>query len=106
MAGCHWRGRRTGVVVSFATAGGVFLALLAALGPTILEDQKAPKLLVEAAGAHNLDQEIRVGTFEYTRPSLVFYCQREVFDVPAPIETADFLASPLPACLFLPVDYY
>jgi 4-amino-4-deoxy-L-arabinose transferase-like glycosyltransferase len=104
--GCLARGRRTGVVLG-VTAGSVgFLALLGAFGPTAVEPFKGPRALVEQSGACDLDREVRVATFDYNQPSLVFYCRREVQGLDDPAKAVDFLASPLPVYLFVPAKTF
>jgi hypothetical protein len=75
---------------------------MAALPPRAVDEHKAPRALVAAAGARRPDAEIRVATFDYFQPSLVFYCEREVQQLFSEHQALDFLRGPLPAYLFCP----
>jgi 4-amino-4-deoxy-L-arabinose transferase-like glycosyltransferase len=102
---CLRRGRRTGVVVSFTAASVLFLGVLATWGATALEAHKAPKALVQAAAQSEADldtQEVRVASYQYFQPSLVFYCRREVRQLKKEQETLEFLSTPLPVYLIVP----
>lgn len=66
-----------------------------------LDRHKAVPLLVERAGTQILDQEIRLGSYQYSQPSIVFYSQREVRQIHSEAQAAEFLAAPLPAYLFI-----
>jgi 4-amino-4-deoxy-L-arabinose transferase-like glycosyltransferase len=103
---CLARGRRTGAVLSVAAGSVAFLAVLAAFGAGAVDRFKAPRALVQASGAFDPDREVRVGTFDYYQPSLVFYCQREVQNLDDPARALDFLATPLPVYLFVPAKTY
>jgi 4-amino-4-deoxy-L-arabinose transferase-like glycosyltransferase len=93
---------RPRVVISLATSTVLFVGLLAAFPLLDVDRQKAVKVLVEQSGARQLDRETRVGSFDYTRPSLTFYVGRRVerfTDAPA---AAEFLAFPIESYLFIP----
>jgi hypothetical protein len=62
---------------------------------------KAPRPLVRALPDDYLYREVRVGAFGYFQPSLVFYCQREVYCPKEPIAAIEFLHTPLPVYLFV-----
>ncbi|HMF19990.1 MAG TPA: glycosyltransferase family 39 protein, partial [Gemmataceae bacterium] len=97
------RQNATGVIVCLATAIFAFFVPMAAWATATLNRHKAPRPLVEQAGALVRDKEIRIGCFhmEYL-PSLNFYCQRDVIhheDVP---HVVDFLRYSVPVFLFVP----
>jgi 4-amino-4-deoxy-L-arabinose transferase-like glycosyltransferase len=95
-------GNRPGVVTAVAAAAVAFVGLAAAFPAVAVEEYKAPKRLVADSGACQPDREIRVGSLDYTQPSVTFYAGRRVerlFDAAA---AGEFLAMPLPAYLFVP----
>lgn len=96
------RDRRTAVVTTLATSALVFVGVLAALPPRAVDEHKAPRALVASAGARRPDAEVRIASFEYFQPSLVFYCEREVLQIFSEQQALDFLRGPLPAYLFCP----
>jgi hypothetical protein len=114
------RENRTGFIASLSAAGVVFIAALAALPAVTLAEARAPKHLVEAAGADRPSEEVRHGCYAYYQPSLVFYGRRELqrfagdadrgwlseCDLPGLAAHAqqpcDYLATNLPAYLFVP----
>lgn len=103
-AGTWWLARhdRRGVVVGVALAAILLAGALVFCGAPALDGFKAPRALVAAAGACQPDRDIRIGCYSYFQPSLVFYCQREVTDLPDEQRALDFLRGPLPVYLFLP----
>ncbi|OWK45382.1 ArnT family glycosyltransferase [Fimbriiglobus ruber] len=119
MAWYLWAGDR-GRVVGAMAVGSVGLIGITAAGPVLVVDQyKAAKTLVLSSGAHQPDHEIRLAAVGYFQESLVFYAERKVsrgmpvegmengtpktYERPfLPEDIADFLASPLPAYLFVP----
>jgi 4-amino-4-deoxy-L-arabinose transferase-like glycosyltransferase len=106
---CLGRGRRLGVVVSLTAAGVSFLGVLAAWGASALEGHKAPKPLAQAAAQFDGDlsaREVRVASYQYFQPSLVFYCRREVRQLQHEDETLEFLSNPLPVYLILPAAHW
>jgi 4-amino-4-deoxy-L-arabinose transferase-like glycosyltransferase len=98
---CLRRGARNGLVGSLAVTAVLFVGGLVGWGTAATERFKAPRALVDAAEARQVDREVRVGCFDYYQPSLVFYCEREVNRLGNEREAADFLACPLPVYLFL-----
>jgi hypothetical protein len=102
-AWCLIKGQR-GTFVTVMVLGAVgFIAPLAAGGATALDCLRAPRPLVEQAGACQRDREIRVGCYHLDYlPSLNFYVQRQVRHHHSELEVRDFLAQALPAFLFLP----
>jgi 4-amino-4-deoxy-L-arabinose transferase-like glycosyltransferase len=98
-----WRGRRTAfVTVSVLTALG-FLVPLAGGGSVALNQFRAPRPLVEQAGALQRDQDIRIGCYQLEfLPSLNFYVQRNVQHHPTPQDALESLRQPFQVYLFLP----
>jgi 4-amino-4-deoxy-L-arabinose transferase-like glycosyltransferase len=98
------RGRRRRVVAALTLTALAFTGSLAAFGGVALDGFKAPRPLVRALPADQTSREVRVACYHYFRPSLVFYCQREVRELNDDSEALGFLAGPLPAYLILPAD--
>jgi hypothetical protein len=102
-----WRRLRrqdaTGVIVWLAAAIFAFFVPMAAWATATLNRHKAPRPLVEQAGALVRDKEIRIGCFhmEYL-PSLNFYCQRDVIHHEDVQKVVDFLRYSVPVFLFVP----
>jgi hypothetical protein len=90
------------VVVLLVAAVG-FLAPLAAGAATALDRFRAPRSLVEQAGALQRDQEIRIGCLDLEfLASLNFYVQRDIQHHKSPQDALDFLKQDLAVFLFLP----
>jgi 4-amino-4-deoxy-L-arabinose transferase-like glycosyltransferase len=100
-AWCVRRDRRSGLIGCMATTGIVFTAALAFWGLGKVDAFKAPRPLTRALPEDYLYREVRVGAFDYFQPSLVFYCQREVYCPDNPISAIQFLHTPLPVYLFV-----
>jgi 4-amino-4-deoxy-L-arabinose transferase-like glycosyltransferase len=96
------RGRRDLVIVSLAVASILFIASLAAFVTPVVDAYKGPKALVAASGAHDVDREVRVATFDYTQPSVTHYVGRKVERIMNEESVVRFLAMPLPVYLFVP----
>jgi 4-amino-4-deoxy-L-arabinose transferase-like glycosyltransferase len=91
---------RQGVIASVAGSAAVLAGALASFGAPAFDAFKAPRYLVETAGVRDPDHEIRIGSFDYFQPSLVFYCQREVTQLFNANQAKAFLQTPLPVYLF------
>jgi 4-amino-4-deoxy-L-arabinose transferase-like glycosyltransferase len=103
---CLRRQSRSGVVTCITVTVLVFVAVLTLwIGP-VVDAQKAPRVLVQAAHVRQLERDVRVGCYEYYQPSLVFYCGREVSQLLNEREALDFLQSPLEVYLFVPADLW
>ncbi len=98
------RDSRPGVLAAVGLSGLLFCAGLAAFGPVAVDRYKAPRALAAALPRDQLLRDVRIGCYDYFRPSLVFYCRREVCSVGAEESVRDFLGGPLPAYVFLPAD--
>jgi 4-amino-4-deoxy-L-arabinose transferase-like glycosyltransferase len=97
------RGNTPGVIGTLMAATMVFTMPMAVWASATLNRHKAPRPLVQKAGALQRQQEIRIGGWqlEYL-PSLNFYCQRDVTHHKTEQEAADFLRFPIPVFLFVP----
>jgi hypothetical protein len=100
----HFRRRddRPKVVASLAGSTVLFVGLLAAFPLLAVDERKAVKGLAAESGARQLDREVRVGSFEYTMPSLTFYVGRRVERFGDGGAAAEFLAFPIESYLFVP----
>jgi 4-amino-4-deoxy-L-arabinose transferase-like glycosyltransferase len=103
---CVRHQRRAGAVAALAASAVVFVGTLAAWGGSTVERYKAPRALVGALPPDQTRRDVRVAAYAYFQPSLVFYCQREVFRLSEEKEALEFLAGPLPSYLFLPARYW
>ena len=93
---------RGGVVASLTASSVLFVGFLAAFPVLEVDKRKAVKWLVEESGARQLDREVRVASFEFTRPSLTFYVGRRVERFSDPANAAEFLSIPVESYLFIP----
>jgi 4-amino-4-deoxy-L-arabinose transferase-like glycosyltransferase len=108
-AACWWswrRGRRGAMITAVAVTAVVFVGVLGTMAATALEPRKAPRPLTQALPERQLEEEIRVGCYDYFQPSLVFYCQRQVSKFETVDEAVEFLRTPLPVYLFVPAPVW
>jgi 4-amino-4-deoxy-L-arabinose transferase-like glycosyltransferase len=101
-AWCLRRQQTSRLITVVATTAFLFYGLLGAWGTASLDRHKAPRSLVEMAGADNVRDDVRVGCYQYFQPSLVFYCHRDVQNLENEQKALDFVRCPLRAYLFLP----
>jgi 4-amino-4-deoxy-L-arabinose transferase-like glycosyltransferase len=100
------RQARERLLHSLTVSAVLFTGLVAIWAAPALDAFKAPRFLVEAAQARQLDREVRIGCFAYYQPSLVFYCQRQVNRLFSEQQAVEFLRSPLEVYLFVPADVW
>jgi 4-amino-4-deoxy-L-arabinose transferase-like glycosyltransferase len=100
------RDRRGGMIAAVAAAAVVFVGVLGAGAATALEPRKAPRPLTQALPERQLEQELRVGCYDYFQPSLVFYCRRKVDRFETAGDAVEFLRCPLPVYLFVPAPVW
>jgi 4-amino-4-deoxy-L-arabinose transferase-like glycosyltransferase len=99
---CWRRQRRTGLIVCLTGSAVLLLAPLAAYGSVVFNDCKAPRPLVEQAGALRRQDDIRIGCWNLEHlPSLNFYVQRDVIHLRDETEAVAFLSYPTPVYLFV-----
>ena len=105
-AGLAWwmleKDRRAGVLVTVASVGVLFAALIAGGGIRAIEPYKATKVLVAALPEGHLGREVRIGSYRFFQPSLVFYCRREVKKLDDKAQADAFLRGPHESYLFVP----
>ena len=97
------RANRTAALTAVLASALAFTASVAACAGAV-EAWKAPKALAAALPADQTRRDVRVATFSYYEPSLIFYCRRETPCLNSRQEALDFLRGPLPSYLFLPAD--
>jgi 4-amino-4-deoxy-L-arabinose transferase-like glycosyltransferase len=102
--GCLWRERRADLLAVFAATAVLFTAAVAAWGPGLVDRSKAPRELVRFLPADQTYREVRIATYGYFQPSLVFYCRREVAVLEGEQQVRDFLDGPLPSYLIVPAE--
>ena len=102
MAQALRREDRNGVVIAAALGSVLFMGLAVAFPPSVLEKQKAPRELVHDSGAGDPTRDLRLASFEWFRPSVVYYSGREVKSLESPDAVAAFLEIPTPGYLFVP----
>jgi 4-amino-4-deoxy-L-arabinose transferase-like glycosyltransferase len=95
------RGRAVGLV---ATASVLLVGLLAGWGANVLNRFKAPRELARRIHVRRVEPDVRVASYRYFQPSLVFYARREVQCFTREAEIVEFLAYPLPVYAFMPAD--
>lgn len=103
---CLRRQARDALAASLATTAMLFVGGLVSWGGLALDAHKAPRALVEAAGACQTQREVHVGCYEWYQPSLVFYCRREVSRLMTEEQALELLQCPLPAYLFVPAGVW
>jgi 4-amino-4-deoxy-L-arabinose transferase-like glycosyltransferase len=105
-----WRllitGSRQAFVACVSSGAIVFTATLAAAAPAAVDRYKAPRELCAALPKDQSNRDVRVGSYLYFQPSLVFYCQREVSVLADEKNVRELLDGPLPAYVFLPAEVW
>src|SRR5439155_3373126 len=96
------KGDRRGFVTAAALTAVVFVGLVAAFPPRVMDEYKAPRELVRDCGVGDPSRDVRAGSYDWFQPSVVFYARREVAKLGSPEECAAFLAVPTPGYLFVP----
>jgi 4-amino-4-deoxy-L-arabinose transferase-like glycosyltransferase len=96
------RGQRGGMIASVAGCAVLLAVLLAGWGLQAMEPYKAARALAQGLPADQVQRDVRVATYGYFQPSLVFYCRREVQRFASEGQAAVFLQRPLPSFLFVP----
>lgn len=95
-------GQKPAVIHVFATTAVVFVGLIAAFPPVVMDQYKAAKVLAAESGAIRPDADIRLGSVQFFPESLVFYAQRRIEKLHNVHEIRDFLATPRPGVVFIP----
>jgi len=92
---------RDAAILAMSAAAVVFVGLLLVRPPGIVEQQRAPRELVRASGLNDPTRDVRVATFGWFEPSVVFYTGREVGRLDSPKAVGEFLAVPTPGYVFV-----
>lgn len=92
-----WNQRHTPLLQLFAVGAVSFTSSLGAFVPTIFDEYKVPKYVAQEFGLKQTDRDIRIGTVNWYRHSLVFYAEREVTRIPKVEEVNQWLQLPRPA---------
>jgi hypothetical protein len=101
-AWCISKQRLGHAVSSLVGTAALFTGSLA-LGPiSAIDSLKAPAELASVIRERQTNPEIRIATYQYFQPSLVFYCGREVVQFSSEQQVVDLLSGPLPAYMFVP----
>lgn len=90
-------------VTTLAALALVALALLPALE---MERYKASRSLVRTAHLADSTRDIRLASFGWFKPTVVFYSQRQVQRLTGVDDLRAFLANPTPAYLFVPENLW
>ena len=103
--GLHYyrRHQRLHLVVGLSILAVVFNAGLFGMGTTAFDAFKAPRPLAGCIPGL-ADREIRVASYQYFEPSLVFYCGREVTPLTSEAQVLELLRYPIPVYLFMPAS--
>ncbi len=94
--------RRMGALVAMSGSTVALVAGVIGFAALGVDEFKAPRSLVMEAGTLQRDRDIRLASYQYTQPSLVFYNQRGVRPLLTDEQVRDFLSFPVPSYLFLP----
>ena len=95
------RGDRRGFVRAVAIATVLFVGLLAAFPASEMDAYKAPRELVLSSGVADSSRDVRVASYDWFQPSVVFYAKRHVEKLSSVEKAAEFLAVPTPGYLFV-----
>ncbi|MBX7105347.1 MAG: glycosyltransferase family 39 protein [Gemmataceae bacterium] len=99
----YGRVRRPSAATVALSAGAVaYLGLMITFPTRTIDARKAPRDLLARAGLPIPESEIRLASYGYFQPSLVFYAQREVTPIDSAAAARAHLASPLKSFLIAP----
>jgi 4-amino-4-deoxy-L-arabinose transferase-like glycosyltransferase len=94
--------RRDAMLATLTVTATVFLTVITGGVVAGLNDHKPTRILAKELPADHEYREIRVAAFHYDRPTLVFYCRREVPKIHEVSEAQHLMGSVYPAYLFVP----
>ncbi len=94
---------RSALVRVVAVTAVLLSAIVAMWGPLLVDAAKAPRALAGLLPADQTSHEVRIATYDYFQPSLVFYCQREVeqFKADQRTQVQEFLEGSLASYLIV-----
>lgn len=93
--------RRDAALTAVIVGSVSFVACIAGGTIQATNDRKSTRMLAEALPWDQEFHEVRLGAYRYDRPSLVFYCRREVRRLEREGDALEFLSGALPSYLFL-----
>jgi 4-amino-4-deoxy-L-arabinose transferase-like glycosyltransferase len=96
------RDARGWVIASVAGCATLLAVTMCGWGLQAMEPYKAARQLARGLPADQLQRDVRMSTFAYFQPSLVFYCRREMLRWVNEEQATAFLQRPLPSFLFVP----
>jgi 4-amino-4-deoxy-L-arabinose transferase-like glycosyltransferase len=94
-------GNRAGFVRSAAIASVAFTATLAAFPPATMDRYKASRELARDGDLADNTRELRLASYDWFQPSIVFYSKRHVEKLPSLDKAVEFLAVPTPGRLLV-----
>ena len=94
--------RRSKAMTVLCGTAIAFVGGMIGFAATGVDAAKAPRPLVADAATWRRDRDIRLASFQYSQPSLVFYNQREVRPLLNEQQVLEFLYFPVPSFLFVP----
>ncbi len=98
--------RRALALAVVAGTSAVFLGVAASWVAPSIGQYRAPRTLMRLLPADQTTRDVRIATYHYFQPSLVFYCHRRVDQLLRPEDVREFLRGPLPSYLFLPAGVW
>ncbi|MBV9122954.1 MAG: glycosyltransferase family 39 protein [Planctomycetes bacterium] len=96
------RGQIGALIAVFAGTAVLFLVPLAGWGSLAIDQYKAPRPLTQSCHTQQTERDIRIGWYQYSQPSLVFYSRRKVESLEDEARVLEFLRYPVPVYLFVP----
>jgi 4-amino-4-deoxy-L-arabinose transferase-like glycosyltransferase len=106
---CGWvfyswkRGARGRALSGLVCGMLVFVGLLAAFGPVVVDRHKVTRAFAEQIAANQSEREVRIACYKFYQPGLVFYADNTVSVLRTPQAAIDHLHIPLQAFLVVPV---
>ncbi|WP_020474127.1 ArnT family glycosyltransferase [Zavarzinella formosa] len=95
------QGDRTKMLGVFSSGAVACVACMGAFIPLAFEEQKIPKYFALNLGLKQTDQDVRIGTVNWYRHSLVFYAEREVARIPSAEDANEWLRTPRPVFIII-----
>jgi 4-amino-4-deoxy-L-arabinose transferase-like glycosyltransferase len=96
------KSRRADAVAIIGAGSLLFVGVLAASIPVVMDGHKVTRGLAEDIAHHQTEREIQIGCHGFYQPGLVFYSGRKVEVFRKEQEAIDHLHSPLEAFLIVP----
>jgi 4-amino-4-deoxy-L-arabinose transferase-like glycosyltransferase len=102
------RGLRFGVIASVGCSAVLFAAPLVGVALESMEPYKAARSLARSLPEDQTRRDVRLASYRYFQPSLVYYSQREIerFEDKEEDQAQWFLRGQLPAFLFVPEEVW